>query len=223
MHSNPKIISQALFITGTLLALLSVSLGNSLQNDLRGLPIGQLIDRRDMTSLRIMGFAFGFPIGVGVALLGALLRSETAGYRILMFGLPLGFAVMAAMVVPVLAGRDLDATFFATGGYLIMFMMLALIWIWGHQRARIPIANRVAFDIQGLGYLFFGLAAWNLCGAATMPSFGLEPEMMIKLSAQSFAIGQMKSIMVLFVMGWLFSLAGFWLLYKRDQGNQNSV
>jgi hypothetical protein len=72
-------------------------------------------------------------------------------------------------------------------------------------------------DLQGVGYLCFALAAWNLCGAATMPAFALEPEMMLTMGTQAFAIGQMKTIMLLFISGWLSSLLGFWASVRTSR------
>ena len=207
-----------LFMAGAALTITSVLLGNSLQTELRTTPIEQLMNARNLDSLRVMGFAFGFPLGVGISLLGALLGSGAGFPRALAFALLVLAGVLIPGLVPELAGRELSAGFFGTGGYLIMLLVLGLIWVWGRYRSKVRPAARSGVDLQGIGYLCFALAAWNLCGAATMPSFALEPEMMLSMGSRAFAIGQMKSIMVLFVLGWIASLAGLWITGRSSVG-----
>ncbi|MDJ0805372.1 MAG: hypothetical protein QNJ78_00920 [Gammaproteobacteria bacterium] len=209
-----------LYLSGVLLALGSVLLGNSLQSELRTLPIEQLMLARGPESLRVLGFAFGFPLGIGLSILGALLGSESSLRRLLLFTGMVTSAVLAAILVPGLFGRELGDGYFGTGGYLIMALVLGLIWLWGRYRTTVARAVRNGVDLQGMGYLCFALAAWNLCGAATMPSFGLEPEMMLTMGSQAFAIGQMKSIMALFVLGWLCSLLGWWITLRGAKSAQ---
>ncbi|MEN8178212.1 MAG: hypothetical protein ABFS39_06270 [Pseudomonadota bacterium] len=203
-----------LFMAGALLAVISVVLGNSLQDELRALPIEQLMREPGLDALKVLGFAFGFPLGIGVSFLGALINSGATPRRVLMFTGVVLTGILAAGLVPKLWGRELSAGFFGTGGYLIMLLVLCLIWVWGRYRANVIPAARAGVDLQGVGYLCFALAAWNLCGTATMPSFALEPEVMLAMGSQAFAIGQMKTIMVLFVLGWLTSLLGFWITIR---------
>lgn len=206
-----------LYLGGALLAILSITLGNALQGELRTLPMDQVIQQRNLTTLKFLGFAFGFPLGIGLAVFGSLLRSETAVLRIFLFLAPVIAATVAALVVPSLAGRGLDGWYFATGGYLILILVLGLVWLWGQYRSGLQPEYRSAADLQGLGYLCFALAAWNLCGAASMPSFLLEPAMLAAMNSLAFATGQMKTIMALFVLGWFFSLLGVWLRVKVDR------
>jgi hypothetical protein len=206
-----------LYLGGALLAVISVILGNALQGELRTLPMDQVVQQRDLTTLKFLGFAFGFPLGIGLTVIGSLLRSETSASRLFLFLAPVIATVVAALVVPSLAGRELDGWFFATGGYLILVMVLGLVWLWGQYRSGLQPKYRGAADLQGLGYLCFALAAWNLCGAATMPSFLLEPVMLATMNSLAFATGQMKTVMALFVLGWLFSLIGLWLRVISDR------
>ena len=64
-------------------------------------------------------------------------------------------------------------------------------------------------DLQGAGYLCFAISAWNLCGIGGMPSFALEPTRMLALGSRSFAVGQMKVVMALLVLGWFFTALGY--------------
>ncbi len=57
-------------------------------------------------------------------------------------------------------------------------------------------AARTAADLQAGGYLWFAVAAWNLCGVGGMPSFALYPQKMLSFDSQFFAVAQMKVVMV---------------------------
>lgn len=204
-----------LFAGGALMAVMSVILGNSLQAELRNLPIDALMQQQGSTSLKFLAFAFGFPLGIGLSLLGALTGSGTGRGRFLFFLCVALVATSAASLVPMLWGRQLNAMFFGNGGYSIMLLVLGSIWYWGHYRARLPQSARLAVDLQGMGYLCFAIGVWNICGAATMPSFALEPSKMLMMESQAFAIGQMKAIMVLFILGWIFTLLGLRLASRH--------
>ncbi len=164
--------------------------------------------------VRFLGFAFGVPLGIGISVLGLLSRSGASARRMLISMGVLLAGVLAAGLVPEIWGRELHTRFFGMGGYSIILLVFGVIWFWGRYRAALTRAARNGADLQGIGYLCFALAAWNLCGAATMPSFALEPEMMLAMGSQAFAIGQMKTVMVLFVLGWLSTLLGYWVTLK---------
>lgn len=195
-----------LFAAGAFMAMASVLLGNSMQAELGNMPVDTLMQQHDPVSLKFLLFAFGFPLGLGVSFLGALTGSGTTRAQFWLFLCVVLVATSAASLVPALWGRQLSAMFFGNGGYGIMLLVLACIWYWGRYRARSPQAARIVVDLQGMGYLCFAIGVWNICGAATMPSFALEPDKMLALGSQSFAIGQMKAIMVLFILGWVFTL-----------------
>jgi hypothetical protein len=195
--------------------LLSVFLGNSMQVDLRSIPLDTIIQQRDSTSLKFLVFAFGFPAGLGLSLLGALIGSEPGSGRIWIFLFVSLSAASAAFLVPLVFGRDLSPLFFGNAGYIMMLLILASVWYWGRYRARLPQSGRLSVDLQGMGYFCFAVAAWNICGAATMPSFALEPKTMLAMESQAFAIGLMKAIMILFLFGWIFTLLGWRLAVKQ--------
>lgn len=207
-----------LFAMGALMAMTSVMLGNSMQEELRSLPVDTLMLRHGSASLKFLAFAFGFPLGIGLSLLGALTGSETSRGSFWLFLCVVIVVTSTASLVPALWGRQLSSMFFGKGGYSIMLLVLGSIWYWGRYRARLPQSARSAIDLQGMGYLCFAIAVWNICGVATMPSFALEPGKMLAMESQAFAIGQMKAIMVLFILGWLFTLLGL-----RQAGKQRVV
>jgi hypothetical protein len=157
---------------------------------------------------KLLLFAFAFPLGMGLSLLGAALFGGTAKSRAGRLGGLALLLVLVPMFLPEIFGKQHSASYFGLGGLTIMLLVAAAMWFWGGYRMRLDDARRAAADWQGLGYLAFALAAWNLCGFGSMPSFAVYPEKMIALDAIPFAVGQLKSIMALIILGWLFTAIG---------------
>jgi hypothetical protein len=163
----------------------------------------------DRGMLRFLLFAVGFPLGAGMCLIGAMRWSETSCRRTLSFAALAVVAAFTSVLVPVLFGTGASPVYFGTGGVLILALVAAVFWFWGRQRARLPEVLRGAADLQACGYLWFAVAAWNLCGVGSMPSYALDPLKMIRFGSQAFATGQMKVVMLNLVLGWTFSVLGF--------------
>lgn len=205
-----KKLGMSIFIVGAIIMFAAVMYGNGLQDDLRSYSLEGFATKYGVAGqLRFFSFAFGFPMGLGLALIGVALLGNTNQQRIIYFLIVTILATLAPGIIPAIFGRSLSAVYFGGGGYIMMVLTLIAIWYWGQYRMRVAASKHLALDLQGMGYLCFAVAIWDLCGAATMPSFSLEPEMMIQKNAQAFAIGQMKSIMALFIIGWIFTLLGF--------------
>jgi len=154
-------------------------------------------------------FAFGLPLGLGISALGLSGAGENSWKHTVTAFVIVLFAILSALIIPLLFGRGQSAVFFGTGGYLILLMLLAVTWLWGKYRAGLPQEARAGTDLKGAGYLYFAIATWNLCGIGGMPSFALEPDRMIELGTREFATGQMKTVMVLLLIGWFLTALGY--------------
>jgi len=197
-------------IAGAIIMVASVLMGHAIQEDIAALGVDAYAQQTGLGGwLKFMLFAFGFPLGLAVSAIGALLGTGEAPRGVFWRGLVLVLLVMASVLVPLMCGRQLSPAFFGVGGYSILGLVVIATWLWGSHRARIPCGNRLAADLQGAGYLCFAMAAWNLCGVGGMPSFALEPKRMLALESLGFAVGQMKTVMALLVLGWLFTVLGY--------------
>jgi hypothetical protein len=156
-----------------------------------------------------MAFFFSFPVGLVICLMGAVTMSRSLTGRIWPFALLAIPGIAIVILVPMVFGRGLSASYFGIGGVSILMLSAATIYYWGVYRSRQPGSRHAALDLQAIGYLCFALAAWNICGFGSVPSFALFPEKMIALGSRDFAVGQLKSIMAFFVLGWLFTMLGF--------------
>jgi hypothetical protein len=159
-------------------------------------------------------FAFGFPLGLSISAIGLYRTSEKSWEHTLGAFVVVLLAILSAVIIPLLFGREQSAVFFGTGGYLILLMLLAVTWLWGKYRASLPRKARAGTDLTGAGYLYFAVATWDLCGIGGMPSFALEPDRMIELGTREFATGQMKTVMVLLLIGWFLTALGYHMSCK---------
>lgn len=198
------------FFTGLIVMAASAVMGKVLQSELYAIGIDGFRQAHGITGmLPALAFFFSFPIGLVICLMGAV------GMRRSLTGSVWSYALLAipgvglVVLVPWLFGRELGDNYFGTGGIAILLLVAATIYYWGSFRARQPASRHAALDFQAIGYLCFALAAWNSCGFGSAPSFALFPEKMIALGTRAFAIGQLKSIMAFFVLGWLFTTLGF--------------
>ncbi len=195
---------------GAIIMIASVVTGNFIQTEISSRGHVVFTELYGFSGwARFLFFAFGFPLGLGISAIGLYRSSDKSWihlFRALAFVL---FAVLSAVIVPLLFGREHSAVFFGTGGYLILSMVLAVTWLWGKYRTSLPREAHTGTDLQGAGYLFFAIATWNLCGIGGMPSFALEPDKMIELGTRDFATGQMKTVMVLLLIGWILTALGY--------------
>ena len=192
-------------------------LGGSIESELTTHGLKSLEARRDPVMGLILLFAFGFPLGMVFTLVGALLISNTGKQSVMPYFFT-GFAlVILSALLPQIFGPGTGGIYFGSGGVIIMIAIVISFWFWAEERSRQPIDERNSGDLKALGYLCFGLAAWNTCGLASMPSFGLFPELMIQQEMRPFAVGQAKSIMAYFVIGWLLTAAGMFVKAKTGK------
>ena len=206
---KPQRIGSILYLIGVAIMIGDVVYGRTIQDQVAALGIAG-IQARDgnVGGLRLLAFAFLFPLGVAVSLLGAALFAGTARTPVARLGGLALFVVLVPILTPGVFGTAHSPNYFGYGGMLILALVAGSVWYWGKYRLRLNDAKREAADWQGLGYLAFALAAWNLCGFGGMPGFAVYPQKMIDLNAIPFAVGQIKAVMALFILGWVFTLLG---------------
>ncbi len=206
---NTKRLGLVIFLCGLAISVGDIVYGKQIQTEVAALGLSGIQAKYgDAGGLKLLLFAFAFPFGVGVSLLGAALFGGTAKSRAGRIGGMALLVVLAPILTPGIFGTQHSPNYFGYGGMSILVLVAAAMWFWGQYRMRLPDAMRPAADWQGLGLLAFALAAWNLCGFGGMPSFAVYPEKMIALNAIPFAVGQLKAVMALFIIGWIFTVLG---------------
>lgn len=154
-------------------------------------------------------FVLGFPIGLCACLMGVVMIGEKRWSGAWLFGSLVIPGTAIVTVYPAILGKQPSPAYFGIGGMCILLLVTFVVWCWGVCRVRHVGRRRAAHDLQAIGYLCFALAAWNVCGFASVPSLALFPEKMLALGTREFATGHLKAVMALFVLGWLFTAMGF--------------
>jgi len=199
------------FFIGLIVMISSVLTGISIQPEVGRLGMDAYLAQQGAPGqLGFMLFAFGFPLGLCICAAGLFAASGGKGMGLLPFGLLLLVAALLPFLVPFLIGKQPSAAFFGSAGYLLLPLIVLTFWLWGSYRTSLQQAERLAADFQGAGYVCFAMAAWNLCGVGGMPSFALTPEKMLATGSINFATGQMKTVMLLLLSGWLLTLLGYY-------------
>jgi len=213
---NTQRLGIIVYLAGLAIMIGDVIYGKLIQTEVAALGLAGMQARHgDAGGLKLLLFAFAFPLGVGISLLGAALFGGTANSRAGRIGGIALLLVLVPILTPGIFGSQHSPNYFGYGGMSILVLVAAAMWYWGRYRLRLSDVMRPAADWQGLGYLAFALAAWNLCGFSGMPSFAVYPEKMIALNAIPFAVGQLKAVMALFIIGWIFTALG---LRRAAQG-----
>lgn len=206
----PNSTAIRVFAAGVAVMIAAVIAGNSLQDEVAHLGMDAYLARHPGIGWpAFFLFAFGFPAGLGISVMGLLAIARESRLRLSGFGLFLIGTTLIPALVPRMFGSHASPAFFGGGGYAIMAMVMTAFWFWGVYSATLPTHRRLAAHLQGAGYVCFALAAWNLCGVGGMPSFALDPDKMQAVGSREFAVGQMKAVLSLMLLGWILTAAGF--------------
>ena len=212
-HRRP---GHVLFAVGVLVIIIAVAQGFFLDREMLANMMRQV--QQISTSGRpprspIMGraflFAFGLPLGLVLLFVSGLIASReprAKTRRSLGIGLLLVFLMI---IIPRIFGWESSNAYFGIGGVIVLIGLIAVFWLWAQHRQKLSAGEQSAADWKALGYLCFGIAAWNICGFSSAPSFALFPEKMIELGIRPFAVGQLKAIMAYLALGWTFTAIGF--------------
>ena len=145
-------------------------------------------------------WAFSVPIGLILAGIGALLYVGAKGSRIAFFGVGMVLIVFLVDLVLRMYLVKTDSHWhsaFGIGGALILIMFAGLLWLWAKKRRTLEADEKAVADFQLVGYGFFLLASWFICGA-----FGAQ----FSQGMTSFTPRSPLNIMIYLVLGWLFLL-----------------
>jgi hypothetical protein len=195
---------------GLIMMVLAVVIGNDLQTEITMHGVDNYLSRNGAHGwVRFMLFAFGFPGGLAISLMGTLVTSGDKTSRLIFISIVLLLACLMPVISLKLFDTERSANFFGTAGYILMLLIVLSMWHWSVHRSLLSKGLRLGADLQGAGNACFAMAAWNLCGVGGMPSYALNPEHMLGAGTHDFATGQMKAIMLLLIIGWLLTLAGY--------------
>jgi hypothetical protein len=149
-----------------------------------------------------LGFvwALAVPLGAFIVAIGAALVAQVERRT---------FWLLILIVLLFTAWRILGTTsrmvpaLFGIGGGLIMLFFLGSVWDWIRLRPALSRAERIGSDLRTLGFVFFVVAAWDLCGIFGMSNFVLRPELAEKFAVpHGSTINAASTVLVLLALGW---------------------
>lgn len=146
------------------------------------------------------------PVGAFIVAIGAALIARVE--RRVVWLLVLLFVLFTAWGIVGTTNTMIPALF-GIGGGLITLSFLGSTWNWAKIRPSLTRAGRTGSDLRMVGFIFFVVAAWHLCGLFGIGSYILRPELANKFSvAISGTVNAASTVMVLLVLGWGFTYFG---------------
>jgi len=116
-------------------------------------------------------WASSVPIGSILAGVGLLLYVRAKRATIWLFGIG-AFALFMVDTLTkfrVLPTLPHVSALFGLGGGLILVFFLGTLWFWAKKRSRLDEAEKAAANVQLVGYIFFAIGMWYLCGELSRP------------------------------------------------------
>jgi hypothetical protein len=195
----------ALWLLGALFMATAIWFGTQVEDQLNAYGMGGFESPKSLIQ-HVAGyfFAFGFPVGVAICALATRIPLRRPKMDLWRLTAAATVLVTAPLLVPVLAGRGLTSEYFGAGGIVIALCAILTFFYLGKLRRTMPSCATGTLDLLVWGLSCFAVAAWNLCGSAAMPSHLLSPETVLRLGTLPFAIGQMKTVLALLAVGWMF-------------------
>jgi hypothetical protein len=156
----------------------------------------------------LLGFfwAWSVPWGAFIVTIGAALVARVERRLIwLLFLLLILFTVWR---VAGTTSRIIPALFGAGAGLITLFF-IGSSWQWARIRPTLSAAGKTGSDLRMIGFIFFVVAAWDLCGIFGIGNFVLRPDLAEKFSMPlSSTIDAASGVMVLLILGWGFTYFG---------------
>ena len=120
-----------------------------------------------------------------------------------------------------------SSVFFGISGSVIILLWLGIVISWGKRRVSLSDEEVAITDLKMIGYMFFALATWFICGLSTMHTFLFYPNENTYLQIQENAIGIIYLVMSFLVLGWLLTFLGHlfpllrYYIWYRFQGGRS--
>lgn len=112
------------------------------------------------------------PLGAFIVAIGAALAARVE--RRVFWLLILLLLVFTAWRIVGTTNKMIPALF-GIGGGLITLFFIGSVWHWAKTRPTLTGAGKTGSDLRMVGYIFFVVAAWDLCGIFGMGNYVLRP------------------------------------------------
>ena len=165
-------------------------------------------------SLLFLIWALSTPLGAVLACVGLLIHTRSKVSHIWLFGVGVTLLLVVIGFLPI---SGYYPPVFGIGGGVVMSLFLITLWFWTKRRPLLEGSARTAADFQLVGYVFFVVALWYLCGLLGPPAYLLNTDKVQQFGSLQGAQAQAVKIFIYFILGWLFT---FLSQYKSAQAIQ---
>src|SRR4030065_584255 len=149
---NTQRIGGIVYLAGLAIMIGDVIYGKQIQTEVAALGLAGIQAKYgDAGGLKLLLFAFMFPLGVGISLLGAALFGGPAHSRAGRIGGIALLVVLVPILTPGIFGTQHSPNYFGYGGMTILALVAAAMWFWGQYRMHLPDAMRPAAGWPGAG------------------------------------------------------------------------
>jgi hypothetical protein len=144
-------------------------------------------------------WVYAFKLGMLLIIVGGALKSgmESRGIWLFVTG---GVIYLILCYVPI----GYHPLFFGSQGTIILILFLFIVWNWMKNRPKLENPAKIISDLRMIGYFFFVVATFNLCGIFGIATFALKPEIMIEHGLQDNAVMLASHVMIELLLGWFF-------------------
>lgn len=151
-------------------------------------------------------WALSVPLGAFIVAIGAALIAQVERRT---FWLLILLVVLFTVWRIVGTTSQMVPALFGVGGGLITLFFLGSAWHWAKIRPALTGPDKTGSDLRMVGFVFFVVAAWDLCGIFGMANYVLRPELADRFSVPiSSTINTASGVLVLLVLGWGFTYFG---------------
>ena len=162
--------------------------------------------------IKYIMWGYSFKLGVFFTLLGTFLLTSMMFRR---FGLlTIGGIIYLLLAFAPIPGPY--SMFFGIGGGVITILLLLIVYWWLANRTAMKGTAITFEDYRMIGYFFFTMATYNLCGLTGVSAFALKPEKMIQYGLEARAATYAAHVMIELVLGWLFICISHYKAQKRS-------
>ena len=210
LKRHKQIIGSIVLAIGIIMLVSSIIVKNYLYPIIKEIGVIEHLRNADLReNILYTIFKAGFPLGAGIIIVGAGILSDAHRKRIWWYAWLIILVALIISIIPKIFGREYSQGYFDITGIFITLLFLLFSWYWSRNRHKLDDKFQIAADLKMAGYIFFLLAGWQFCVLWEMPIFLSNPEKIIQFQTLPLAIGQAKLIMVLFIIGWIFTIIGY--------------
>lgn len=205
-----KTVGKLIFAAGILLMMASIITGKYIIPVVEKIGFSEFIKDFPITGKFMFSFfSAAFPFGAAVTVIGAAIFAKAEKKKQWMFFLAILFASILLSLIPEIVDKIKGLWFYGLGSIAILVIFSILTWYWAKDRIKLSHKEQHVSDLRMVGYLFFVIAAWELCGVGSIPFFTFYPSGFEDYDSIRFIVNQSKLVLVFLLIGWAAILAGY--------------